>query len=77
MKLENKMNSLFKSTKKDILMTEEEEEQRRTNYNCWFCETEIDFNKVRCHCHLTGTSRGPAHEKFNVSFKEKNSKFIP
>ena len=46
-KLENKMNFYFKNTKKDIIMTQENEEHFRNNNICWFCEKEILDNKVR------------------------------
>ena len=63
-KLENKMNFYFKNTKKDIIMTQEDEEHYKNNNICWFCEQEILHNtKVRDHCPLTGKYRGPAHEK--------------
>ena len=37
-KLENKMAFYFKNTKKDIIMTREDEEDCRNNDNCRFCE---------------------------------------
>ena len=37
-KLENKMTFYFKNTKKDIIMTEEDEEDFRNNNICRFCE---------------------------------------
>ena len=39
-KLENKMTFYFKNTKKDIIMTEEDEEDFRNNI-CRFCEKKI------------------------------------
>ena len=53
-KLENKMTFYFKNTKKDIIMTEKDEEDYRNNNFCRFCEKEIISDKVRDHCHLTG-----------------------
>ena len=41
LKLENKMNFYFKNTKKDIVMTQEDEEDYKNNNICWFCEQEI------------------------------------
>ena len=66
-KVENKIAFYFKNTKKDINMTDEEEEDFRNNNVCRFCEKNIEFDKVRDHCHLTGKNRGPAHSKCNVN----------
>ena len=65
----------FKNPKKDIIMTEEDEDYK--NNICRFCEKEISSNKVRDHCHLTGKNRGPAHNNCNVNVTQKQSKFIP
>ena len=76
-KLENKMKSFFKNTKKDIVMTKEDEEDYSKNNVCRFCEKEIVSDKVRDHCHLTGKYRGPAHDTCNINVKQKDSNFIP
>ena len=76
-KLENKMASYFKNTKKDIIMTKENEEDFKNNNICRFCEKEILSDKVRDHCHLTGKYRGPAHKTCNINGKQKVSNFIP
>ena len=76
-KLENKMAFYFKNTKKDIIMKEEDEEDYRNNNICRFCEKNIDCDKVRDHCHLTGKYRGPAHSKCNINVTQKQSSFIP
>ena len=39
----------FKNTKKDIIMTEKEEEIFRLNNVCRFCEKNIESDKVRDH----------------------------
>ena len=67
----------FKSTKKDIVMTVEEEEDYRINNICRFCEKNIGSDKVRDHCHLTGNYRGPAHSKCNNNVTQDQSIFIP
>ena len=67
----------FKNTQKDIIMTEEDEEDYRKNNICRFCEREILSDKFRYHCHLTGNNRGPAHKNCNINVKQKNSNFIP
>ena len=76
-KLENKMAFYFKNTKKDIIMTEEDENNFRNNNICRFCEKFIETDKVRDHCHLTGNYRGPAHSKCNINVTQKQSNFIP
>ena len=76
-KLENKMAFYFKNTKKDIIMTEEDEEDYKNNDICRFCEKIIEFDKIRDHCHLTGNYRGPAHSKCNINVIQKQSNFIP
>ena len=76
-KLEKKMAFYSKNTKKDIIMTEEDEETFENDNACRFCENEILSDKVRDHCHLTGKNRGPAHSKCNVNVTQKQSNSIP
>ena len=76
-RLENKMAFYLKETKKDIIMTQENEEDFKNNIICRFCEKEILSNKVRDHCHLTGKYRGPAHNTCSINVKQKDSNFIP
>ena len=77
MKLENNMAFYFKNTKKDIVMTEEDEEDFDNNNICRFYEKSIKSDKVRDHCHLTGKYRGPTHNTCNINVKRKGSNFIP
>ena len=76
-KLENKMAFFFKNTKKDIIMTDYDEEEYRNDNVCRFCEKFIESDKVRDYCHLTGKYRGPAHSKCNNNVTQKQSNFIP
>ena len=69
-KLEKKMAFYFKNIRKDITMTEEDEEDYRNNNICRFCEKEIIFDKVRDHCHLTGKYTGPANNRCNINVKQ-------
>ena len=76
-KIENKMNFYFRNTKKEIVMTQEDEEDFKNSTHCWFCELPLEERAVRDHCHLTGKYRGAAHEKWNINVKQKQSNFIP
>ena len=76
-KLENKMAFYFKNTKKDIIMTQKNEEDYKNNNICRFCEKNIESDKVRDHCHLTGKYRGPAYNVCIINVKQKDSNFIP
>ena len=67
----------FKSTKKDIAMTEDDEENYRKNFISRFCEKELVSDKFRDHCRLTCKYRGPAHNTCNMNVKQKDSNFIP
>ena len=67
----------MKKTKKDIIMTQKDAEDYRDNNICRFCETIIESDKVRNHCHLTGKHIGPGHSKGNINVIEDKSNFIP
>ena len=67
----------FKDTKKDIIMTQEDEEDYRNNNICRFCEKTIESDRVRDHCHLTGKYPGSRHNVCNINVKQKDSNFIP
>ena len=77
MKLENKMTFYFKNTKKDVIMTEEDEEDLKFNNICRFCEKINKSDEVRDHCHSTCKYRGPAHSKCNIKVTQDISNFIP
>ena len=44
----------FKSNNKDIILTEKDQEDFKNSNICRFCEKNIESDKVRDHCHLTG-----------------------
>ena len=67
----------YKKTKKDIIMTEKDEEDYENNNICRFCEKNLESDKVRDHCHLTGKYRGPAHKTCNINVIQKQSNFLP
>ena len=76
-KLENKMAFYFENTKKDIIMTEKDEEDYKNNNSCRFCGKNIKPDKVRDHCYLTCKYRGTAHNTCNINVTQKQSNFIP
>ena len=76
-KLENIVTFYFKNTKKDVIMTQEDNEDFDIINICRCCEKEIISDKVRDHSHLTGNNRGAAHNTCNINVKQKDSNFIP
>ena len=58
-----------------LKISEKEEESFNAATDCCACGLELDDDRVRDHCHLTGKYRGAAHEKCN--FRMKAPKFIP
>ena len=76
-KLENKMAFYFQNTKKDIVMTEEDEENFKNKNICRFCEKDIESVKVRDHSHLTSRYRGPTHSICNINVTQDQSNFEP
>ena len=56
---------------KRLIMTNEDEEIYNNSHICWICKQELNMDKVRDHCHVTGKFRGAAHNKCN---KFKTSK---
>ena len=75
-KLENKMTYYFKDNNKDIVMTEKDEEDFKKDNLCRFCEKNVESDKVRDHCHLTGKYRGPAQNTCNSIVTQKQSIYI-
>ena len=54
---------------KNLIMSEEEEEQFQSSNTCWICEklSDDDDKKVRDHCHITGKSKNTAHWSCNIN----------
>ena len=76
-KLENKMALYFKNTNQYIIMTQEDEEDYRSNNICRFLEKNIESDKVRDHCPFNGNYRGPGPSKCNINVTQDQSNFIP
>ena len=53
---------------KNLILSEKEEKQFQSSKICWICVklTDDDDEKVRDHCHVTGTFRGAAHCGLNM-----------
>ena len=58
-----------KHFKKNLIMSEKEEEEFQSSNNCWICEKLIDDDdeKVRDHCHITGKFKDAHHWSCNVN----------
>ena len=50
-------------------MTNEDEEIYNNSQICWICKEELNTDKVRDHCHVTGKFRGAAHNKCNLKLR--------
>ena len=50
-------------------MTNEDEEIYNNSHICWICKQELNMDKVRDHCHVTGKFRGAAHNKCNLKLR--------
>ena len=50
-------------------MTNEDEEIYNNSQICWICKEELNTDKVRDHCHVTGKFRGAAHNKCNINLR--------
>ena len=50
-------------------MTSEDEEIYNNSHICWICKQELNMDKVRDHCHVTGKFRGAAHNKCNSKLR--------
>ena len=59
-----------------IKMKREEEEAFKHAKDCYLCDKPLSTDRVRDHCHLTGTYRGACHNSCNLSLREKKSKNI-
>ena len=57
-----------------IKMKREEEEAFKHANNCYLCDKPLSTDRVRDHCHLTGSYRGVCHYSCNLSLREKKSK---
>ena len=71
------MAFFFINSQEDIILTEKNEEDYRNNNICRFCETNIECDKVKNHCHLTGDYRGVGHTICNINVTQDQNNIIP
>ena len=50
-------------------MNNEDEEIYENSHICWICKQELNTDKVRDHCHVTGEFRVSAHNKCNLNLR--------
>ena len=50
-------------------MTNEDDEIYNNSHICQKCKQEVNTDKVRNHCHVTGKFRGAAHNKCNLKLR--------
>ena len=54
---------IYQYFNKKVTMTNENEETYENSLICWLCKQELNTDKVRDHCHVTGKFRGASHSK--------------
>ena len=52
---------------KELIMTTQDEEIYDSSEICWICNEELNVDKVRDHCHITGEFRGAAHNQCTLN----------
>ena len=50
-------------------MTNEDKEINNNSHTCWICKEELNTDKVRDHCHVTGKFRDAPHNKCNLKLR--------
>ena len=50
-------------------MANEDQEIYNNSNICWICKEELNTDKVRGDCHITGKFRGAAHNQCNLKLK--------
>ena len=54
---------------KRLIMTSEDEEIFNNSHICWIYKQDLNIDKVRDHCHVTGQFRGAVRNKCNTNLK--------
>ena len=50
---------------KRLIMTSEDEQKYNDSKICWISKQELNRDKVKDHCHITGKFSGAAHDNCN------------
>ena len=52
-------------------MSAEDEQRFQSSHKCWICDKlfDVEDNKVRDHCYVTGIQRGSAQWSCNINLK--------
>ena len=50
-------------------MASQDEEIYHNSHICWIYKQELNMDKVKDHCHVTGKFRGAAHNKCNINLR--------
>ena len=69
-KLEKKLMYILRNDE-GMIFTKTDEENFNNATVCHFCNKELNDDKVRDHCHLTGKFRGAAHNCCNINYNFK------
>ena len=74
-KLEEVIKQIYNQTKfaKKIIHTYKDQKNFISAAVCHICEGELNEDRVRDHCHLTGKYRGAAHNGCNLNYQIPNS----
>ena len=71
LKIQDRLDLVYKKPK-PLHMTMEERSAFRSAVYCHICHGVLGDDRVRDHCHITGTCRGAAHNECNVNFRLRN-----
>ena len=71
--LEDDVKDIANIKPKKMVFTEEDEKQFNKASDCWICGEELGNDRVRDHCHYTGSYRGPAHNSCNLKYRKPES----
>ena len=72
--LEEDVKKISKLGNKEMIITEEEEEQFNKASDCWICRKKLNIqDRVKDHCHYTGRYRGAAHNICNLKYSKPNN----